>query len=518
SELSLDMSALNQTAPSFGANKFTKINEETGYVDLNWATASSSNFGETQIVYNIYSSSFDTIPIFATMSDSTPTFLFKFGDTVVRNFYIKSEDLYGNESTDSLSVAIFSKDSIAPSQPQNLRYKIAGIDQINLSWNESTDNSKEPINYIIYKVIDSSVYNQVGKTYSNRFTYKFEMWDYYCQFAVSAVDWVGNESLKSSLLDVYLPEETDIVVDSAPPTFSGISEIISGNANYELLLQMLKPSDTGTVYIDVYRSNSNSNITQNDSVFVQTFVYNSASDTNIAENKLLYSLTGLSGTNGDSYQLIAVARDEFGNANDNFQTAQGAVSGSNSTVHHFNIIPNGFDINSLPVGKDVTFTLLAKNASDALIESLQAGAYVSIQENDGIIFGSWNSDKFADNDGFNVNIKNGVGYFSMNNSEKEQLGVKVKFGLNLFSNFTFNFTAARKGVSTTAQFALYANNTEFNANEFAEVTVFALNADGMINTAYSGFYNVTFKVIENNNDYSVKINDMTVEGNNKTFN
>nr|MBP7653376.1 Ig-like domain-containing protein [Candidatus Dependentiae bacterium] len=270
------------------------------------------------------------------------------------------------------------------------------------------------------------------------------------------------------------------------------------------------------VYIDVYRSGVNTNINQNDSVFVQTFTYNPLSDTNVLENNLMLSLSGLAGNNGDSYQLIAQARDQYGNTNDNFEVVQSSVSNANSMVHHFDV-NSGYALNSLPLGKDIIFTLIAKNVSDQTIEAFTGEVYIEVQENEGLIFGSWNSDKFAGKDKIVVNMKGGVGYFVMNNSEKEDINIGVKFGTNISQDFVLGFAASHKGISTTSQFALYADNTEFNSREFVKVTVFALNADGMINTDYTGNHNVTFRTNENMNDYSVKINDQTVEGNNRTF-
>jgi len=510
SKFSVNLKAQDDTAPMFN-NISTRIGSETGFVDLNWKNANDNLSANTQIIYNIYANQWDTLPIFSTMTDSTPTFLFKFGDTMQRELFIRAEDEFGNVSFDSSAIMISSKDNMPPATPSNLVYRNIGSHQIALSWNGVVDNSKEPVVYNIYEYNGS--YTLLGKSYSTTYIHKFNAYVGTAYFAVSAVDFVGNESPKTSNITVNLIPEAD-VVDSAPPIFSGIEDVISGSIDNSVILNFIKPNDTGLVYLDVYRSNPNGLISDS-MIFVNTINYNPLTDTSL-EAKMNVVVTGLSGGNGDTYQFIVKARDNSGNIDVNKEVTSTQISNVNSVVHHFDI-GSQYNISSLPVGKDISFTIYAKNSSNLNVDAFNGKVSIKISESQGVIYNSWYSDKFLENDILYVNLVNGIGYFSLNNSEKEQLAVNITMG-NISNGFNFVFVPRNAGTTSTTQLALYADQTEFNANSSINVKVFALNTDGMINSSFTQSLNVDFAVVESGmNDYSVKINDNSMPGNKLTL-
>ncbi|HPQ20147.1 MAG TPA: hypothetical protein PKX90_12875, partial [bacterium] len=108
-----------------------------------------------------------------------------------------------------------------------------------------------------------------------------------------------------------------------------------------------------------------------------------------------------------------------------------------------------------------------------------------------------------------LKIVDGIGYFTLNNSEREQLVAKVIMD-NIQNIYNFNFVPNNAGSTSTAQFALFADKYEFNEQQNVNITVYALDLQGRINTDYSqSNVQVEFKIkeISAHPDYSVKIDN-----------
>ncbi|HON56263.1 MAG TPA: fibronectin type III domain-containing protein, partial [bacterium] len=338
------------TAPIFNMGNFVVANN-TGTVDLNWSQATDNFSLDTQIVYHIYKSG-DTLPIFTTMADSTPVFLFKFGDTVGRDLFILAEDEAGNMSSDSISIWVQTSDNVSPTVPQNLQWINIGDNQVALKWDSSSDNSMDPIKYIVFLSENMGPFNPVAKTYANRYIHKFTYMPNTPKFKVAAVDFVGNQSMLSNEVAVTLAD-TNIIVDSTPPLFTGIQTIISGSQNNSVIISLPKPADTNTVYLDVFISNPNMPLTYSDSVYLTTIMYNPNNDTDLQNNNIVYQLTGISGYDND-YEILVTARDQYGNKEDNFEKSRIVVSDSAEIIQNF-AFESFYDLSALPIGRDISF-------------------------------------------------------------------------------------------------------------------------------------------------------------------
>ncbi|HPQ20146.1 MAG TPA: fibronectin type III domain-containing protein, partial [bacterium] len=382
------------TAPIFNMGNFVVANN-TGTVDLNWSQATDNFSLDTQIVYHIYKSG-DTLPIFTTMADSTPVFLFKFGDTVGRDLFILAEDEAGNMSSDSISIWVQTSDNVSPTVPQNLQWINIGDNQVALKWDSSSDNSMDPIKYIVFLSENMGPFNPVAKTYANRYIHKFTYMPNTPKFKVAAVDFVGNQSMLSNEVAVTLAD-TNIIVDSTPPLFTGIQTIISGSQNNSVIISLPKPADTNTVYLDVFISNPNMPLTYSDSVYLTTIMYNPNNDTDLQNNNIVYQLTGISGYDND-YEILVTARDQYGNKEDNFEKSRIVVSDSAEIIQNF-AIESFYDLSALPIGRDINFTIKARNSANELVTGFSGSVMVEIQENGGMIFNSWTSNKFETNKG-----------------------------------------------------------------------------------------------------------------------
>ncbi|HON56350.1 MAG TPA: hypothetical protein PLJ38_04965, partial [bacterium] len=84
-------------------------------------------------------------------------------------------------------------------------------------------------------------------------------------------------------------------------------------------------------------------------------------------------------------------------------------------------IESFYDLSALPIGRDISFTIKARNSANELVTGFSGSVMVEIQENGGMIFNSWTSNKFETNKGskgFTVKIVDGIGYFTLNNSDR----------------------------------------------------------------------------------------------------
>ena len=117
-----------------------------------------------------------------------------------------------NESFDSATLEITTKDSTNPSKPENLEANSITQTSATLNWNASTDN----VSIAGYYIYDNN--EQVASTDSNTYTFSNLTPGTKYRFSISAVDGYGNISDKSDVVEV---NTLDIISDDEAPGAPG---------------------------------------------------------------------------------------------------------------------------------------------------------------------------------------------------------------------------------------------------------------------------------------------------------
>lgn len=268
---------------------------------LTW-TASTDNVEVTG--YDVYQNGKKINPVLVIQPEYQLKNLVSFTDY---NFYVKAIDAATNISGSSNIVNITAPDVVPPTMPENLlATAIRGL-KVNLSWSASTDNSIEPLTYLVYKlplISSSTLPIGSGLTATNFLVSGLQDSEFY-RFGVVAVDAAGNKSTFSIV---------EIKIDETPPTAPSTLMAINLNESAAKLFwnQSTDIVDFSIKY-NIYKKISGS---YDDFEFVEKTVGTNFGNTDI----ISYTVNGLDCLK--TYQFKVNAEDKSNNVSGFSETAE----------------------------------------------------------------------------------------------------------------------------------------------------------------------------------------------------
>jgi chitodextrinase len=199
--ISVTVNNPDTTAPSVPANLHSTASTSTS-VSLGWSASTDSGTNATGVAkYNVLRNGVVVAqPTTTSYTDSSLT------ANTTYSYVVQAVDGAGNVSASSSTLAVktaTAPDTTAPATPANLQATPVDVDQVNLSWNASTDTGGSGLaGYNVYRngsKLNSSLITATSfgdTTVSANTTYNYQ---------VEAVDGAGNKSVKSTSVSATTP-------------------------------------------------------------------------------------------------------------------------------------------------------------------------------------------------------------------------------------------------------------------------------------------------------------------------